>query len=398
MKNNISITEERQFITREFADSMAGKTPPPYFRLHDPVQKRLVEYAASAEIQEQTGMCEYLERMIHFWREVSLAGLPRAGRATDECYALLFESAFDLAEAELTWAFQSLDQKSPSDLPTGALNKLASHTARGHISHADLVAAFTQIYAPMREADERYHNEFYIPFGGEVWFSVAILLAAEIDHNHALWPFRCALAQSSSNRWGDNQRLHARLIRESPQRALTTARAELMAHPILRIARLKYAEGSVEQTEVLRFLNAQCIKQGFESEEDYFGSDLTLGQWARDARQWAGNILDGEPEVCRELFHEAGEIALNRTRAFYHQHLGSDPADVDSLDATAALMKWANQRRGFQYSQYRAQRWEFVVDVVDAALWLGWLFPTDRSRDLNNSMRDYVEALDKPTE
>jgi hypothetical protein len=60
-----------------------------------------------------------------------------------------------------------------------------------------------------------------------------------------------------------------------------------MAHPILRIARLKYHEGSVEQKQVLRFLNARCIKEGFESEEDYFGSDLTLAQWTRDARQWA---------------------------------------------------------------------------------------------------------------
>jgi hypothetical protein len=39
-------------------------------------------------------------------------------------------------------------------------------------------------------------------------------------------------------------------------------------------------------------------------------------------------------------------------------------------------MKWADQRRGFQYSQYRAQRWEFVVEIADAALWLGSLFPT----------------------
>jgi hypothetical protein len=45
------------------------------------------------------------------------------------------------------------------------------------------------------------------------------------------------------------------------------------------------------------------------------------------------------------------------------------------LEVTAAFMKWANQRRGFQFSQYRAQRWEFVVEIGDAALWLGWLFP-----------------------
>src|SRR5207253_10504067 len=128
-----------------------------------------------------------------------------------------------------------------------------------------------------------------------------------------------------------------RLIREAPRHATVTPRDQLMAHPILRLARLKYREGSVEQEQVLRFLNAQCIKQGFESEEDYFGSDLTLAQWARDARQWTTNMLNAEPEVCRELFHEAGEKALDRTRGFYHQHLGSNPTDVNSLDATAAL-------------------------------------------------------------
>jgi hypothetical protein len=75
------------------------------------------------------------------------------------------------------------------------------------------------------------------------------------------------------------------------------------------------------------------------------------------------------------LFYQAGEEALDRTRMFYHAHLGLEPARVDSLDATVALMRWANRRLHFQYSQYRAQCWEFVVEIADAALWLGWLFP-----------------------
>jgi hypothetical protein len=86
-----------------------------------------------------------------------------------------------------------------------------------------------------------------------------------------------------------------------------------------------YREGSVEQAQVLRFLNARCIKERFETEEDYFGSDLTLAQWARDARQWATDMLNAEPEVCEELFHEAREKALDQTRIFYRQHLGSQP-------------------------------------------------------------------------
>jgi hypothetical protein len=335
MKNNVSVTEDRQLITKEFADTIAGKTPSPYLRLHDPVQKALMEFAASDEVR-RAGVSAYCDRMIHFWREVSLAGMPRAGKAMDECYALIFESAFDLAQAEHNWGLECLADKSASELPIEPLTHLARHAGCGNISHLQLTSAFTQLYAPRREADQKWQNEVCVVFARELWFWAAVVSAASIDENHQLWAFRCALARSSNNGWRDEGRLHARLIREAPQRALRTARAELMAHPILRIARLKYRDGSVEQTEVLRFLNAQCIKERFESEEDYFLSDLPLAQWARDARQWASNMSEAEPQVCEDLFHEAGKKALDRTRTFYHQYLGSDPANVDSLDATAA--------------------------------------------------------------
>jgi hypothetical protein len=83
MKNNVSRTEEPQFITKEFADTLAGKSPAPYLQLHDPVQKGLFERAAS----HQGRSCwadVYCDRMIHFWREVSLAGLARSGRGLDD--------------------------------------------------------------------------------------------------------------------------------------------------------------------------------------------------------------------------------------------------------------------------------------------------------------------------
>jgi hypothetical protein len=293
----------------------------------------------------------------------------------DECYALLFESAFDLAEAEPEWALACLAEKSSSEWPTVPLMELARQVTSDEISHAAVATSFTILYAPWREREEKWSNELTVAFLGDIWFWAAILCAAGIEETHSLWRFRCALSDSSANGWRDNGQLNLRLIREAPRRAQATPRAELMAHPILRLGRLKYREGSVEQTEVLRFLNARCIKEGFESEEDHFLSDLTLAQWARDARQWASNMLEAEPEVCEELFHEAGEKAVDQTRIFYRQYLGSNPADVDSLDATAALIKWTKRRRGFEYSQYRAQLWEFVVEIADAALWLGWLFP-----------------------
>ena len=378
MKKNVSGTEERQFITKEFADTLAGKTPAPYLRVHDPVQQALAAVAQYDRRTQQgrTGLRPYLDRMIHFWREASLAALPCAGQAMDECYALLFESAFSLAQSEAVWAVDCLATQPPEGVHVDALRHLAHQVTAPTISHSDLVSAFAHLYAPHREQTAEWQNPVNVALAGELWFWAAIYLATGTDETDGYLSFHRAIAQSAATEWGDGKRLHIRLIREAPQNAQVTPRIELMAHPILRIARLKYRDGSVEQRQVLRFLNAQCIRQGLESEEDYFGSDLTLARWGRDARQWATNMLEAEPEVCEELFHEVGEEAVRRTRMFYHEHLGSDPAHIDSLDATAALMKWANQRRGFQYSQYRAQLWEFVMEIADAALWLGWIFPS----------------------
>src|ERR1017187_357684 len=78
MKNRIAHIEERQLITKEFADALAGKQPHPYLRLHDPVLQAFIDTARGP----------YADRIIHFWREVSLAGIDTCGRGVDECYAL----------------------------------------------------------------------------------------------------------------------------------------------------------------------------------------------------------------------------------------------------------------------------------------------------------------------
>jgi hypothetical protein len=92
----------------------------------------------------------------------------------DECYALLFESAFDLAEAEHAWAVEVLAEKSASELPTVPLTQLATQTVGGSAHHTRLVSAVTRLYAEWRETDRNWQNEVYVAFGGEVWFWAAI--------------------------------------------------------------------------------------------------------------------------------------------------------------------------------------------------------------------------------
>ena len=169
MKTIASETEERQFITKEFADTLAGKLPTPYLRLHDRVQNGLARLATDLR-ERSLAETAYLDRMIHFWREVSLAGLPRVGTGQDECYALLFESAFDLAEAEPEWAAECVAEKSASGWSV-PLGQLAHQIVGPEISHSKIVAALTSLYAPLRERDpQKWSNELTVAFLGEVWF------------------------------------------------------------------------------------------------------------------------------------------------------------------------------------------------------------------------------------
>ena len=370
------LSGERRFITKEGADTLAGKIPCPYLRLHDPTQSSLVEQWKSIRGQS-LGEAAYFERAIHFWREISLAGMPRAGQGMDECYALMFEAAFDLADAEPEWASECLEQEGNLDWPSEGLRKLARSTIGRKMAHASLVDGFAAIYAPAREREPQWNEDEYTVGMGRGWFQAALLCAGRVSENERLWEFRCALSSASAKGWEDS-RLHTRLIREAPVRAQITPRMELMDHPIIRLARLKYIEGSIEQDLVNQFLNHRCMIQRFHSEEDYFGSDLELGQWLRDAREWATELLSEEPEKCAAMFEASREKALEAVRQLFRTEVGPRPDEVDHLDATAALLRWARRRRGFDYSSYRAQLWEFVVEIVDAALWLGWLFPQER--------------------
>lgn len=379
MSNQVSEGGEARFITKEFAETIAGKTTSLYFRLHDSAQKMLADLATATRGQPLRETA-YTDRMIHFWREVSLAGLPRKGPQMDECYALLFEAAFDLAEAEPDWAVECLDQKTQGKWPWEILARLAHHTLGREMSHTSLVDGFAAIYAPWRERDDDWKDERCVVASGSGWFWAALLSAAGVPEDHSLWGFRCALSSSSSDGWHDQGRLHTRLIREAPVRAEITPRIELMDHPILRMARLKYAEGSVEQNLVLRFLNQRCILEGFESETDYFDSNLTLAQWSRDARMWATELLWQEPETCAAMFEASGAEAIEAVRKLFRTEINPRPEHADPLDASIALIRWAKRRRGFEASVYRAQLWEFVVEIVDAALWLGWLFPRKQRR------------------
>ena len=361
------------FITREFAEAMEDDSHLPYLRLHDPVQRFLVDYTASEKGQGKSWRT-YYEATLHFWREVSVMGLPRGGRGADEVYALLFESVFTLALTQPDWAEECLESLESEERSRGALKYLAHHANQHTRDHEGMVLNFQSIGAVDREGNEKWEDPKMVARYGAVWFGVALICACRVDDNHPEAWFRRGMVQLSEIGW-DDDRIHMKIIREAGLRSPVTSRGRLHEHPLIRLARRNYRDGSTEQCAVLEFLNQQCILAGFESEEDFETSDLELARWIRDARTWAAKMRKQSPERFAQLIEESGPDEVARIRSLYDEDIVRDIARLDAIDTARALIKWGHSERGHDRSRTRGEVWDFMLKMVDAAVWISWVFP-----------------------
>lgn len=170
------------------------------------------------------------------------------------------------------------------------------------------------------------------------------------------------------------RKLFGRRSGEASTRPGISRRVEAQEHPLLQVAELKYSESSMEHTLVLRFLNERVITEQISGNEDSSALIQRLAILTRDARRWAEQLLDNDPQSCNAMFEEDTEASIQNVRALLKKELGPDPARINDQHASEALINWAEDA-GFQLSDNPAQLWGFVLEVVDAALWLGWLFP-----------------------
>jgi hypothetical protein len=166
-----------------------------------------------------------------------------------------------------------------------------------------------------------------------------------------------------------------RNIIDNPEILPDSGRAEAEEHPLLRIARSKYCAGSIEGKLVLRFMNDRVIAEGIREENDS-AKTRWLTTLVRDARCWAEELLERDPETVNTMFKESSQASIESARVLLQRELGPDPAEIDDASAADLLTEWAD---GLQSSENGTELWKLAVDVVDAALWIGWLFP--RTKD-----------------
>lgn len=376
---DIATPRPRRWITRELADSITGKKPDPYLRLHDPALASFVRFCTDAECASSL-VKPYFERFIHFWREASIFDLPRTGPGQDETLLFLFEAAFDLARSEPEWAAEMLEENQDQD--SRCLLVALHACVLGHqVTHESLLEAFARLNATHREQESRWSQADYVMFVGRIFFLSAVGAAHELENNDPLAGFRRELTALSLNGWGD-RRAFAQILRGAPHTAPKTSRGRLFEHPLLRVIRSFYLEDGLEAEAVMECLGTQCLAFGIESEDDSVVSELTLAAFVRNARSWASHLRREAPKRVAGVFREITLARCRKERAYLRRVLGENPSNVDDIDATRLLLSDEQRTRGHELSRHRGELLEITASVLDSAIWLGWLFP-NRQRVCN---------------
>ena len=127
--------------------------------------------------------------MIHFWREVSLAGMPAPEKRWTNAMRCYSNPTFSLAQSETDWALELFSDSTSRRRAHQCLAALRLQVKAATIAHSDLVRAFTHLYAPCREQDATWQNPVNVALAGELWFWAAIYLAAGIHETDGYLSF-----------------------------------------------------------------------------------------------------------------------------------------------------------------------------------------------------------------
>ena len=325
--------------------------------------------AAEKALTDQSQSELFFKHCFALLREASLLEIPLDKSWDSEWLALIFESAFGLANAD-------------PELAKRLMNNVASK--RG--SAEQIVGAFKRstllwpAHDFVRRAVDNWKSVDYREVADNGGWTKWMLVSAE----SFFWAgiFAATGAQQDSEavelieffdisyprRWGDS-RLHSSLVRTAPLRGSSE---ELLDHPLLRMAAEKYRNNPLEREIICKFLEELCLKQGNTREGDDLDMDTFACKWVSEALRFGSRLLKNEPTKLAELLQTPTGYAGDRLLAFYERKLAKVEDRTDPLLITRAFLEWQVEERGEVSPRYYGERLETLLNCIDAAVYLPW--------------------------
>ena len=330
-----------------------------------------VHAEAKKAATEQRPSVLFYQYYIPFFREVSLLDIPLDSEWDSEWLALVFESAYDLANVNRERAEAWLDE-------SGAERIGAQRTFKAFLKGTPRGTAHRFVRRVVHHSKPENYKEIVESGRGTKWLiesaesyfwaGIHAATAAQFD------PEAVDLIEffdtPTKRPWGD-YRFHANLVRTAPVRCNGSIKGTF-DHPLLRIADEKYRNSPAEGKVICEILEKLCISQGIASESEAPDRDLNLAQWVREGFRFGERLLKNYPVVLDGMLQTASGYSGDALLSFYKRRLSGVKDWNDPLDVTLAFLAWLAEERGVPNSRYYGERLETIANCVDAAIYLPW--------------------------
>jgi hypothetical protein len=365
--NSPSITPQgrgTRFVTREEHLARKANNAMPYFRLEDSLCKGFLELATCPSEAEGFML------LFPFIREMSLLRLSRTLDKLPTWMHLAFMAGHDLGRAHP----DRLEEVLPGrDLREGIRRVWIMQQSSGeeHLTFTGLQRACARIV----EAKWKDVNQDEL----EAVLLEAVLNTLRTGFTAATFarvdPVRCDFVWDLPERIGDYmQDILSRALVGAPRNAVGKTVAELLEHPLVRLAREYYPGKKVELDTALGFFRGQLHALGVQSENECPGSERDLADWVAAGLNYGRLLKSQHPEVVADIFEECKrddlEGTLNTVREVVAKAEGTEPWRLVQI-----LKGWQQHAFGWAEPQCYGDELARAVYFSDFAIWIPWVAP-----------------------
>jgi hypothetical protein len=351
-----------RFITCEERRARKTNTAKPYFRLDDGLCKGFLELAT------YPSEFEGLKLLFPFVREVSLLRLSRTRDKMASLMVLAFMAGHDLGRAHP----DRLEEVLPfRELREGIrrVHVVQQSSGEEHLTLAGLQRACARIVeAKWKDTPEDELEAVLLEAVlNTLRTGFAAATVAQGD------PVRCEFVWDLPERIGDciNDILSRALV-GAPRNSVGKTVAELLEHPLLRLAREYYPGKKVELGAALGFLRGQLRALGVESENDCPASELDLADWVTAGMNYGQLLKAQHPEVVGAIFEECKRTGLEGTLSVVRKVV-ANAEGTEPWALVQILKQWQQSVFGWIEPQCYGDELARVVHFSDFAIWIPWV-------------------------
>ena len=158
----------------------------------------------------------------------------------------------------------------------------------------------------------------------------------------------------------------------APWRTHESGWLALPPHPLLRVAREIYPDGSLEGKTVLGFLEEHLQLLGVKSERDCPTGELDLLDWVAAGLAFGRRLKREQPQLVADILKECAGRRLETSRSVIRQVTGK-AGKLKPLNLIRPLLEWYGEVHQRGELPFYGQRLGRVGALADFAVWIPWV-------------------------